>query len=304
MPNMDQTIADTGRTRYRLLRNGHLWLTFSAIMFAVMAVFVRMAGEHGIPGSESTVVRFLFSLLIVAVYQITGIGEIRVRRTALWAARGIIGGAAILFYFLSLAAAKGPGATPLTNSVFLGNSYFIYAPIFAALLLKERLCLGTMLMVLVALVGLYLIAQVRGLVAADVYGLLAGILGGLGLVAVRELRKDLNAPTIFLSLGIFGLLAGLIMLPLERAVWPNGIGWALLILIGVSSTIGQLAMTHAMRFTRAGEAGIIQMSTVVYSSVAGILWFGDPFNMRILLGAVLVFVSAVYISLVHGACEG
>jgi len=274
-------------------------------MFAVMAVLVRLAGRAGIPGSESTVIRFTFALLVVALYRVFGIGRIEVRRPSLWIARGGVGGAAILFYFLSLAAAKGPNAGSLTNSVFLGNSYFIYAPIFAAILLKERICLKTIIMVLVAFAGLYLISQVdtRGISMADVFGLISGILAGLGLVIVRELRKDTTTTSIFFSLAIFGLLAGLVALPFEKAVWPDAYGWLLLLLIGVSSTIGQLTLTYAMRFTRTGEAGIIQLSTVIYSSAAGVLWLGDPFSTRILIGAILVFVSATYISFNHQACE-
>lgn len=292
-------------TRHPILRNGPFWLTFSAIMFAVMAVLVRLAGRAGIPGSESTVIRFTFALLVVALYRVFGIGRIEARRPFLWIARGAVGGAAILFYFLSLAAAKGPNAGSLTNSVFLGNSYFIYAPIFAAIFLKERLCLKTIIMVLVAFVGLYLISQVdtRGISMADVFGLISGILAGLGLVIVRELRKDTTTTSIFFSLAIFGLLAGLVALPFEKAVWPDAYGWLLLLLIGVSSTIGQLTLTYAMRFTRTGEAGIIQLSTVIYSSAAGVLWLGDPFSTRILVGAILVFVSATYISFNHQTCE-
>jgi drug/metabolite transporter (DMT)-like permease len=289
----------------RILRNGPLWLFISAIMFAVMAVLVRLAGLAGIPGSESTVVRFMFALLVVALYRAVGLGRIEIHRPLLWTARGVVGGTAILFYFLSLAAAKGPEATPLTNSVFFGNSYFVYAPIFAAILLRERLCLPTALMIIIAFTGLYLISQVetRGISTADIYGLLAGILGGLGLVIVRELRKDSTTTSIFLSLAIFGLLAGLVTMPFERIVLPSTEGWLLLILIGISSTVGQLAFTYAMRFTRTGEAGIIQLSTVVYSSLAGVLWFGDPFNARILIGAVLVLGSAAYITLAYETCD-
>lgn len=73
-------------------------------------------------------------------------------------------------------------------------------------------------------------------------------------------------------------------------------GWVILVVMGISSTVGQLLMTYALKYTPAGEAGIIQMTTVIYSSLAGILWFGDPFNARILTGALIVLAAAGYIS--------
>lgn len=91
---------------------------------------------------------------------------------------------------------------------------------------------------------------------------------------------------------------------LEKPIWPNAMGWAILVLMGITSTIGQLLMTYALKFTPAGEAGIIQMTTVIYSSLAGVLWFGDPFNARIAIGALIVLASAAYISLrTQDVCE-
>lgn len=285
------------------MQNGPLWLTVSALLFAAMAVMVRVSGIRGIPGSESTVIRFLFGLATVAVLHKSGVAPVRVHQRWLWVSRGVLGGVAILFYFLSLSAAKGKGATPLTNSVFLGNSYFVFAPIFARIFIRERLCRGVIAAIMTALLGLYFVAQpeIRGVTMGDFYGFLAGLLGGLALVTVRELRRTESAVTIFSSLSVFGALAGLVGMLAEKAVLPDLIGWALLIGMGISSTAAQLLLTYSLRYTRVGPAGLIQMTTVVYSSLAGILWFGDPFNARILVGAILVLGSGAYMSLIGSA---
>ncbi len=289
----------TAPTRRGILTNGPFWLTVSVLLFAVMAVTVRMAGLRGVPGSETTLIRFIFGMATVGVLHYTGVVRIRLHRKWLLAARGIFGGIAILFYFLSLASASGAGATSLTNAVFLGNSYFIYAPLFGAMLIHERLRRGTVLSVVVALFGLYLVAQpdLRGVTAGDVYGFLAGIISGVAIVTIRELRRTESAFAIFLSLSFFGALAGLITMFTQNPVWPDAIGWLLLLVMGITSTAGQLTMTYALRFTGVGPAGVIQMTTVVYSSAAGILWFGDPFTPRILLGGLIVLGAGAYISL-------
>lgn len=287
--------------RRGLRTNGPFWLTMSSMSFAIMAVSVRVAGLRDIPGSETTLVRFLFGLAVLAVLNKSGRVQISLRRPWLLAARGFFGGIAILLYFLSLAAAKGAGATTLTNSVFLGNSYFIYAPLFGALLIRERLRPSTGLMVVVALAGLYLVAQpdLRGLRAGDFYGFAAGITSAVAIVIIRELRKTEAAASVFFSLCVFGAAAGLIAMFAHHPVWPDAAGWWLLAVMGVSSTFGQLAMTYAMRWSGAGESGIIQMTTVVYSSTAGILLFGDPFSLRILVGAILVLAAGAYISFIY-----
>jgi drug/metabolite transporter (DMT)-like permease len=289
----------------RLRRNGPLWLTISAMLFAVMAVFVRMAGKHGIPGSETTLVRFVFGLMAVVALHSSGVTKVRLRKIPLLASRGIIGGIAIVLYFISLSAAKGPGATSLTNSSFLGNSYFIYTPIFGALLIKERLRVSTVFMVFLALLGLHLIVQpdFSDIRTGDVYGFLAGITSAVAIVIIRELRKTEPAISIFLSLCVFGGLVALLSMAFEKPVWPDAFGWWVLLGMGIVSTLAQLVMTHALKYTRAGEAGVIQMTTVVYSSTAGILWLGDPFNWQILLGALLVLASGVCVSISEASAQ-
>jgi len=267
-----------------------------------MAVLVRMASQVGLPGSETTTIRFAFGLLTILLLSSLGKAEIKVRRFPVLALRGIVGGIGILFYFISLAAAHGNNAVPLTDSVFLGNSYFIYIPIFAALMIHERPCSGIIVMAVVALIGLYLItgAELRHIKTGDIYGFLAGITNAISLIFVRELRKTETTASIFASLCLFGMLVAALMMAFEGFMMPNPVGWWLLAGIGVASVIGQLAMTHSLRYTPTGQAGVINMTTVIYSSAAGIIWFGDPFNLRILLGAILVLGSGTLISLIHG----
>jgi drug/metabolite transporter (DMT)-like permease len=65
-------------------------------------------------------------------------------------------------------------------------------------------------------------------------------------------------------------------------------------------------MTYALKFSQAGEGSIIQMSSVIYSSAAGVLLFGDPIGVKMAVGALLVIASAAYISLTrngHPVCE-
>lgn len=277
-------------------------LTVSALLFAVMAVYVRIAGNRGIPGGETSLVRFTFGMITVILLHSLNISRLRFHRISLLAARGITGGIAILLYFLSLSASKGPEGTPLTNSVLLGNSYFIFTPLLGALLIKERLRIDTVLMVIVSMAGMYLVIQpdFSDLRSGDLYGLLSSVFAAIAIIIVRELRGTESSIAIFFALCVIGALISTIVIAMQGFIVPTGSDWLILVIIGITSTGGQLAMTYAFRYARAGEGSLISMTTVIYASAAGIFWFGDPFNYMILAGAVLVLGSAAYISLVHG----
>ncbi|MBI2841957.1 MAG: DMT family transporter [Armatimonadetes bacterium] len=278
---------------------GPVLLTVSAILFAAMAVVVRLAGYHGIPGSQSTLVRFAFGILTVAGMHLLGFTRLTVRRPKWLVARGITGGLAILFYFLSLSYTEGPGATTLTNSVLLSNSYFVFTPLFGALLIQERVRPTTIVAVFVALVGMYLVINPKfgGIRTGDVLGLTSGIMAGLAIVTVRELRKTESAPVVFLALCAIGLVMSSAIVVVEGAALPDWQGWIMLLTIAAISTGAQLILTHAFKFVPAGEGSLIAMTTIVYASLASIFLFHEPITLLLLIGAVLVFASAGYIAL-------
>ena len=278
---------------------GPILLTITAICYSIMAIGVRIAGSHGIPVGEILVVRFGFGLAMVAAIHAFGVSKVRVNAPGLWIVRGITGGLAITLYYASLSAAGAAGTT-LTNSALLGNSAFIYTPLFGALLIKERLRLKTVLAVAVALLGLYLVVnpdfgQIR---TGDLYGLFGGMVGGLTLIAVRELRKSsASSVSIFFSLCLVGMAIGLVMMMVQKPVAINRSTLLILGGVGLSGAMGQLVMSYAFRFIRAGEGSIIIITTVIYSATAGILWFDDPFNLRIIIGMVVVIGSVFFVSM-------
>lgn len=292
---------DNRQNRICRINRGAFLLTLSALLFAVMAVSVRIASNYGIPGGETTLMRFTFGLVTIVILHTTRITRLRFHRFPLLAARGITGGIAILLYFLSLSASKGSEGVPLTNSVLLGNSYFIFTPLLGALLIRERLRIDTIFMVIVSLAGMYLVVQpdFSDLKLGNLYGLFSSIFAAVAIIVVRELRRTEPSIAVFFSLCAVGVIISVVVIAVQGFVVPDRLGWLILLVIGITSTSGQLLMTYAFRFTRAGEGSLISMTTVIYASAAGILWFGDPFNPLILIGAVLVLGSAAYISLAH-----
>jgi drug/metabolite transporter (DMT)-like permease len=292
----------------RLNIRGIAWLTASSIFFALMAICVRIAGKAGVPGSESTLIRFVFGLVVIGVMVASGRARLTIGRFPLLVARGVSGGLSILLYFLSISAANGPGAVPLTNSVFLSNSYFIYTPAVSALFIRERLRPGTISTSLVALagLGLFIGPHLREFRAGDVYGFASGVASAASIVVLRELRKSEDPISIFFSLCVVGVIVSLPLMFIEGFVAPDLRTSIVLLLMVIAGTAGQLAFTYAMRFSHANEGSILELSTVIYSSGAGIMWLGDPFDLRIALGAALVLGSAAYVSLyetIHPRCD-
>lgn len=274
----------------------------SAVLFAGMAITVRMAREAGIPGAETTFIRFVSGTFILLGMQRMGIVRMLPRRLGMHVWRGVVGGFAILLYFLSLSSVSGAGKTSLTNSTLLANSYFVFAALFAGVLLRERLRAAVIGAIVLAFIGMVLVAspKLAGVSAGDAYAIAHGVVAGLALVIVRDLRRTESSAAVLLSLCVFGsIIAGIAMI-WQPPVMPTPHAWVILAAMILTATSGQLLQAYAMRFMPAGEGGLLSISTVVYSTAAGILFFGDSFTWNIAVGAALVLGSAGYLAFQTG----
>lgn len=296
-----------GKTQSKLAPGyrGPIILSVAAILFAAMAVFVRLGSYRGIPGSETTLVRFGFGALTVVGMHCLGFTRISFGRPLMFALRGITGGLAILLYFLSISSTKGSGATTLTNAVLLSNSYFVFTPLFGALFLRERLRRITPLVVCAALLGIYLVVRPHfgGVRLGDLYGIGSAMMAALAIVTVRELRKTEGAMSIFLGLCLVGIIISVAMMVVQKPVRCDAAGWAILAGMAVTGTIAQILLTYAYKYVPAGEGSLFSMTTVIYSSMAGILLFHEPLTLTFVAGAVLVFSGAAYLALTTRIAE-
>ncbi|MBI5378843.1 MAG: DMT family transporter [Nitrospirae bacterium] len=274
-----------------LLHNGPLLMLGSTGLFALLAVATKLASAT-LPIGEITSIRFLSGCLFVL--GLIGLGWIRLRRgnVKLLLARGIYGGLAVIFYFLSIATGTISHATLLTYS------QPVFATLFAWVIYKERAGLGTLLAGVAALVGILLILNpvFDALRLSDLYGLLAGLFSGAAIVTIRELRKTDSSWVIFFYFHLVGLLLAAPLL-LGGMTIPRSAAWLWLGGVVCFSIGGQLVMTYAYKFCTASEGGVIALTTVILATALGILFLGETPSAHFYLGGTLVLGSSAYLTL-------
>lgn len=255
-----------------------------------MAVGVEVVTRR-LPGGEIVMFRFLFGLVTLQILSAGRVVTISHRQWKMLLGRGLSGGVAIIFYFLSIE------KTTLTKSTLLGNAYPIFAAIFGGLILKERLSPATVGVFAASALGVWLVIDphIDSLVVGDLYGVAAAMASGLAIVLIRQLRRTENPFSIFWYLCAVGAALGAATC-IERFVWPNTFEWLMIVVIGINSTIGQLLITFGLRYSQAAEGALIAMSTTVYSGLVGWIFLGETMPASGLVGAALVLGGAAYLS--------
>ncbi len=290
--------AAAGRSLLPRHWRGPAALMLGAVLFAAMAICVKFAARR-IPSGELVMFRFLFGLLMVHVMQRAGLARVRHNRPALLLARGFVGALAIVLYFASIQ------HTTLVKASLLSNSYPVYAALFGAMLLRERLQAATVAAFLVSAAGVWLVVDpdFSSVAKGDLYGVLSGAVAGLAIVIIRELRRTESAFTVFWYLCVFGTAMGAVSC-LWSFVWPDAREWGWILGAGAASTGGQLLITYGLRYTPAAEGSLISMSTVGYSGLFGWMFLGERLSAAGLAGAVLLLGGAGFTAILQSRGGG
>jgi drug/metabolite transporter (DMT)-like permease len=261
-------------------------LVVSSLLFAAMALFARMlSGQLSV--GQVVCGRFVVGLVFLAGYYPAMRRKPRFGRFGLWALRGIFGGTSVYLYFICIdRLAVGP-------AVLLNACWPIYGSIFGFFFLRERVN-GPLLGGLVAAtLGAALVIWGTSLETPALSfgvgawaGMLSAVFSGAAVVALRALRNDTDAATVFLSFCTFGLMVGL---PFALADWrplTAHTSW-LLLGVGITSTAAQMVFTYAMGHVTTALGGVGSQLTPAFSWVLGALFLAEPVAPLALLGAVV-----------------
>jgi drug/metabolite transporter (DMT)-like permease len=268
-------------------------LVFASFLFALMALFARtLSGVLSV--GQVVCGRFVVGLLFLAVYYPAMRRKPRFGRPGLWALRGIFGGASVYLYFLCIdRLAVGP-------AVLLNACWPIYGSILGFFFLKERVSGHLLGGLVAATLGAGLVIWGTSLETPAISfgvgawaGMLSAVFSGAAVVAMRALRNDTDAATVFLSFCAFGLLFGL---PFALADWrPLTAHTALLLAgVGLASAGGQMTFTYAMGYVTTAMGGVGSQLTPAISWVLGALFLSEPVAPLAVLGAVVCVGGVIW----------
>jgi S-adenosylmethionine uptake transporter len=218
--------------------------------------------------------------------------------------RGIIGVTALWLWFFSF------GKLPLATAVTLNYM----APIWIATILfvvgwrRGRIGFewGLSAAIMLSFIGVTLL--LRPSIHAEqwlggMFALISGIVSAFAYLQVRHLGQ-LGEPEyrVVFYFSLTGVVAGLLGSLLTQAIqggaavtWHahTGTGIALLIGIGISATMAQIAMTRAYRLGKVLITANLQYTGIVFSSILGILIWGDLLDGLGWLGIAFILVSGI-----------
>jgi drug/metabolite transporter (DMT)-like permease len=271
-------------------------MILSALAFSIMALFVKAAGNAGIPVIELVAARSLVSLILSA-------GRLRQQNISLlgiqrgWLlARGLIGFSALSCVFYALT------QLPLAEATVLQYLHPMFTALLALFFLRESPTKGTLVCILLSFVGLILVVRPEFLFGGSTstpaqFAVFIAILGAFGsacaYVIVRKLASTEHPLVIVLYFPMVSLPATIPFL-WGHFVMPQGVVWFYLLAIGLFTQVGQVALTKGMQTESASRATSFSYLQIVFAAILGMVVFNEPLRLLTLLGATLIISGAMF----------
>ncbi|WP_434515675.1 DMT family transporter [Dechloromonas sp. ARDL1] len=266
-----------------------LWMIAASFLFACMGVCVKLAAAtHS--AVEITFWRSFISLILM-------FGLVRLRgvslKTAHWrwqVTRGAVGFSALFSYFYAIT------LLPLATAVTLNYTSAIFLALYLGFA-GMRMRKGILASLMLGLVGVVLLLKPTfhaDQLTGGLIGLGSGVLAGMAYFSVRELgaRGEPETRTVFYFSLVSSIGAGVWLLFSE--IHPMDLRSGLFLLgVACFATAAQLAMTRAYSRGKTLMSAALAYSTVIFSSLFGMLIWGEVMAASSWLAIGLIVASGV-----------
>lgn len=267
-----------------------LWMVAAGLSFALMGVCVKYAAAH-FSAAElvfyRALVQMAFAYAMLARLKL----PVRTAHLGMHVHRGVAGFVSLFMFYFALT--RLPVATAMT----LNYTSPVFLTLLVAWFARERPGPALIATVLAGFAGCVLLLQptlAPGQAWPAAIGLASGATSAISYWNVRALVRahEPEARVVF-YFGLFACLGALVwMAPQPWHPVTSG-NVALLLGVGGFGGLGQLAMTRAYGKGSTLVAAALSYSGIVFSSVLGILIWGDVLPLAAWLGIALIVAAGI-----------
>lgn len=264
--------------------------------FALMSLFVKLSGD--IPSMQKGFFRNIIAVFISSIPLIKHWKVINTpRNNTGWLvliSRSVFGtiGLVLNFYAIShISLADSSIIQKLSPFIIIILSYIFF---------KEEMTRFQVFAIIIAFIGITLIIKPSGNNIISM-GALAALLGalcaGIAYTCVRYLGTH-NISGEFIIF-FFSSLSSLMLLPYLILDYRTMTYYQLsmLLLAGISATIGQYGVTFAYKFAAAKNISVFDYSQVLFSGIFGYMFFGEFPDFQSLIGYIIVISVGIVLVL-------
>ncbi|NLE01124.1 MAG: DMT family transporter [Fibrobacter sp.] len=258
---------------------------FSAILFSIMAVLVKLSTGH-LNGIQISFFRFLIGGLL-------SIGAILLFRQKIrpygWLpvmARAILGSISMIIFYQAIGLSSGGRAT------LLNNLYPFFVAIFGGLFFRDKISLIQIFFMLLSFTGTILIFYdgSKYPLAANILAVSSALIVGLSVNFMKLARENNSALMLYFWICLFGTIFSA-----PSIIWSDNVlknidikEWLLVIVNAVVVFGAQFLFTWGQKYLSAVRNSFIQFMKIPFTLVLSIFFLDEVMTRRFWIGCTMV----------------
>lgn len=271
-------------------QKGTIYIILSAFFFAMMSLFVRLAGD--LPSIEKSFFRNLIAMIVAAFMLIKNKEGFSYQKKdiPLLILRASFGTIGVLANFYAVDHLLLADASILQKM----NPFFVI--VFSYFILNEKITKSQIGMIIIAFIGALFVVKPsfqNAQLLASIIAVIGAAGAGLAYTLVRLLseRGVEKSKIVF----FFSAFSCLVLLPylIFDYVPMSFTQFIYLLMAGLMAAGGQFAITSAYSYAPGKEISIFDYSNIIFSAIAGFFVFGQIPDLLSFVGYIIIFVIAI-----------
>ncbi len=273
----------------------------ASLLFSVVAMCAKLVSRLG--PLEITFFRNAIGLAVLLfIFRFGKAKKFDASKLHLLLFRGFIGTVALIAFFYNV------GMVHLADAMTISKTEPLFSALIGFLLLRERLSPSKIAALILGFCGVLVIGidKGAGFAYANIVGIFGGFCAALAYTTIRRIRDDFDHRFVVLSFMLFGAFLPLSLIAaapvigeggiIKSFITPNKAEILPILFIGILSAFGQILMTKAYFYARAGIVSTASYSSILFGIVLGLL-IGDAWPTTVaFLGMGLIIASGFLIA--------
>jgi drug/metabolite transporter (DMT)-like permease len=271
---------------------GILYMLGATVLFAISNALAKWQ-IASYPFAEVLFFRAIVSLIVCAVLILPRTGLIAFRTHRLRDHFGRSGTQAVAQSLIVIAFSL----MPLGGAVAINFASPLFATLFAALWLKEKVGLARGCALVAGFLGVLLVAApgADSFRIGALYALGNAVLFGSVTAAVRGMTTTESAETLTLYQMVFLTLFFTCALPVFGFSWPNNLDLTAMLVNGLFNSLGQYWWTRALSLAPPSAVGPFYYFSIVWAIALGFFFWAEVPTPALLAGAAVVVGSGLFL---------
>jgi drug/metabolite transporter (DMT)-like permease len=288
---MSSTETSAAAARREQIPRGIAYMVASTALFAAINAIVKWE-LNTYPVGEVAFYRALFALVTVMVMIVpkTGIGVFRTKRYLGHLQRGVsqFGSMTCMFFAFSMMS--------LGSAVAISFAAPLFTTLLSIVILKEKVRLHRWAALIVGFIGVVIVTEPGAgtFNLGALFALTNAVLSSSVAIAIRRMSMTESTETLTLYQLIIITICTVFLLPFGF-VAPNWIDAGALAVAGVGNGIAQYWWTRSLTLAPPSAVVPFNYLSLVWASMLGFAIWGDVPTTHLIVGAVIVVASGLYI---------